>query len=227
MLQLSNINKSYRLGQLEQQALFDVSLDVAEAELVGLCGPSGSGKSTLLNICGLLDQQFDGRVYFSGEQVTGPQQAMRLRRSQLGFVFQRFNLVPVMSAFENVEYPLQLNRIAAPQRKKRVNELLEAVGMLEHAGKRPDRLSGGQQQRIALARAMVLKPRLVIADEPTASLDSQTAHQVVSLMKQLSHQHGTSIVVATHDDRMSSHCDRIIRLEDGRVVSDKEALCVA
>ncbi|WP_026959399.1 ABC transporter ATP-binding protein [Aliagarivorans taiwanensis] len=227
MLQLSNINKSYRLGQLEQQALFDVSLQVVEAELVGLCGPSGSGKSTLLNICGLLDQQFDGQVYFSGEQVTGPQQAMRLRRSQLGFVFQRFNLVPVMSAFENVEYPLQLNRIATPQRKQRVNELLEAVGMLEHAGKRPDRLSGGQQQRIALARAMVLKPRLVIADEPTASLDSQTAHQVVSLMKQLSHQHGTSIVVATHDDRMSSHCDRIIRMEDGRVVSDKEALCVA
>jgi putative ABC transport system ATP-binding protein len=186
--------------------------------MVALCGPSGSGKSTLLNILGLLDMDYQGEISLSGKAYPkDPKQAALLRRTQLGFVFQKFNLVPVMTAWENVAYPLMLNGYSAKEQKMMASELLEQVGLAEFKDHRPDNLSGGQQQRVAIARALVHKPQLVIADEPTASLDSLTAGIVIDLMKNLGHQMGTTFVVATHDSRMALHCDRSIDLVDGRI----------
>ncbi|MEE1673677.1 ABC transporter ATP-binding protein [Agarivorans aestuarii] len=228
MLQFKGLNKFYQTGQVSQQALNDVNEHIRAGEMIALCGPSGSGKSTLLNICGLLDLNYQGELYFDGEKLDrDPQHCMQLRRQQLGFVFQRFNLVPVMSAYENVEYPLMLNQVPSQQRKQRIMDLLDAVGMAEFAQAKPDRLSGGQQQRIAVARALIHQPRLVIADEPTASLDSHTAHQVVELMKSIGKSHNTTFVIATHDNRMSEHCDRQIELLDGQILSREVSACVA
>ncbi|GDY25157.1 ABC transporter ATP-binding protein [Agarivorans sp. Toyoura001] len=228
MLQFKQVSKYYQTGQIQQQALKHISEQIQTGEMIGLCGPSGSGKSTLLNICGLLDLSYQGELYFDGHKLDNdPQHCMILRRQQLGFVFQRFNLVPVMSAFENVEYPLMLNQVAIRERKQRVMQILDAVGMAEFAHSKPDRLSGGQQQRIAVARALVHKPRLVIADEPTASLDSHTAHQVVELMKDIGKSHQTTFVIATHDSRMSEHCSRLIQLQDGQILAKETATCVA
>ncbi|UPW19444.1 ABC transporter ATP-binding protein [Agarivorans sp. TSD2052] len=228
MLQFNGLSKSYQTGQIKQPALTQISEQIHTGEMIGLCGPSGSGKSTLLNICGLLDLNYQGELYFDGKLLDkDPQHCMLLRRQHLGFVFQRFNLVPVMSAYENVEYPLILNTISPTERKRRVMQILEAVGMAEFAQSKPDRLSGGQQQRIAVARALVHQPRLVIADEPTASLDSHTAHQVVELMKAIGRSHNTTFVIATHDSRMSDHCDRLIQLQDGQILAKEKTECVA
>lgn len=225
MLQLLQIQKSYWQGEIEYPALKGINLDVNQGEMVALCGPSGSGKSTLLNICGLLDHQFEGEIHLAGTKVEkDPKQRMLLRRQQLGFVFQRFNLIPVMTVFENIAYPLTLNGVHPTQIKRRVSELLEAVGLAAFAQHRPDRLSGGQQQRVALARALVHEPLLVIADEPTASLDSKTAQQVVGLMRTIGAQQNTTFIIASHDERMTQHCDRIIHLQDGVLQAERD-LC--
>ncbi|AWF80695.1 lipoprotein-releasing system ATP-binding protein LolD [Microbulbifer sp. A4B17] len=227
MLQLTHIEKTYTSGEIQLQALRDVNLHIRAGTMVALCGPSGSGKSTLLNICGLLDQDYSGEVCFSGEVMTrNYRQAKEIRRAHLGFVFQKFNLVPVMTAFENVAYPLLLNGIKEGEVKRRVMAMLDHVGLSQFAKYRPGRLSGGQQQRVAIARALVHHPRLVIADEPTASLDSVTAEQIIELMKGLGREQETAFIVASHDDRMTRHCDRIIDLIDG-VIYQGEALCVA
>lgn len=216
MLQLQQIQKSYWQGDIEYPALKGVDLNIKRGEMVALCGPSGSGKSTLLNICGLLDHQFEGEIRLAGMKVDNdPKQRMLLRRQQLGFVFQKFNLIPVMTVFENVAYPLTLNAVHPTQIKRRVSELLDAVGLSAFAQHRPERLSGGQQQRVALARALVHEPLLVIADEPTASLDSKTAQQVVGLMRSIGAQQNTTFIIASHDERMTQHCDRVIHLQDG------------
>ncbi|GAB2897043.1 ABC transporter ATP-binding protein [Microbulbifer echini] len=227
MLQLTHIEKTYKTGEIEHQALRDVNLAIRPGNMVALCGPSGSGKSTLLNICGLLDQDYSGAVHFAGELMTrNYQQAMKIRRTQMGFIFQKFNLVPVMSAFENVAYPLQLNGVASAEVKQRVIQMLDHVGLVEFARYRPDRLSGGQQQRVAIARALVHRPKLVIADEPTASLDSVTAQQIIELMKHLGSEQKTTFIVASHDDRMTRRCDRVMNLQDG-VILQEEAPCAA
>ncbi|WP_444885533.1 ABC transporter ATP-binding protein [Microbulbifer sp. PSTR4-B] len=227
MLQLTHIEKTYTTGEIKHQALRDVNLAIRPGTMVALCGPSGSGKSTMLNICGLLDQEYSGVVHFADELMTRDyQQAMKIRRTQMGFIFQKFNLVPVMSTFENVAYPLQLNGVDSAEVKQRVMQMLDYVGLAEFARYRPDRLSGGQQQRVAIARALVHKPKLVIADEPTASLDSVTAQQIIELMKHLGREQKTAFIVASHDDRMTQHCDRVINLQDG-VILQEEAPCVA
>lgn len=218
MIQFNQISKQYQMGQQQVAALNQVSGEIKQGEMVALCGPSGSGKSTLLNILGLLDMDYQGEISLSGKAYPkDPKQAALLRRTQLGFVFQKFNLVPVMTAWENVAYPLMLNGYSAKEQKTMASELLEQVGLAEFKDHRPDNLSGGQQQRVAIARALVHKPQLVIADEPTASLDSRTAGIVIDLMKNLGHQMGTTFVVATHDPRMALHCDRSIDLVDGRI----------
>jgi putative ABC transport system ATP-binding protein len=218
MIQFNQISKQYQMGQQQVAALNQVSGEIKQGEMVALCGPSGSGKSTLLNILGLLDMDYQGEISLSGKAYPkDPKQAALLRRTQLGFVFQKFNLVPVMTAWENVAYPLMLNGYSAKEQKMMASELLEQVGLAEFKDHRPDNLSGGQQQRVAIARALVHKPQLVIADEPTASLDSLTAGIVIDLMKNLGHQMGTTFVVATHDSRMALHCDRSIDLVDGRI----------
>ncbi|EGQ7980681.1 ABC transporter ATP-binding protein [Vibrio vulnificus] len=218
MIQFSNLQRHYQLGLLEVPALQSVSGAIEQGEMVALCGPSGSGKSTLLNILGLLDMQYTGQVTLHGDDYPrSVNQAATLRREKLGFIFQKFNLVPVMTALENVAYPLYLNGVDKTKQRQLAAEMLERVGLGESLHALPDQLSGGQQQRVAIARALVHRPTLVIADEPTASLDSVTANLVIDIMKQLGHERATTFVVATHDGRMASRCDRTIELLDGRL----------
>jgi putative ABC transport system ATP-binding protein len=192
---------------------------VRPGELLALTGPSGSGKSTILNLCGLIDTPDSGDIVLGGKQVNGLNEVQRtlLRRDALGYVFQNFNLVPVMTVAENVDYPLFIAGVPLLERRQRVAAQLQAVGLLEHGQHRPDALSGGQRQRVAIARALVKRPRLVIADEPTASLDSHTADQVLELMRELGHAEGAAFVIATHDSRLTNRCDRVVALLDGRL----------
>ena len=200
--------------------LREIALTLAPGEIVLLTGPSGSGKSTILNLCGLIDTPDSGEIILDGRSITGLSEEQRtlLRRDGLGFVFQSFNLVPVMTVAENVDYPLFIAGVDAAERRERVAAQLAAVGLLDHAKHRPDALSGGQRQRVAIARALVKRPRLVIADEPTASLDSHTADQVLDLMRERCHAEGAAFVIATHDSRLTNRCDRVVALLDGRLV---------
>lgn len=218
VVELRGVHKTYRLGQHVVRALQGVDLVVRRGEVVALIGPSGSGKSTLLNLCGLIDTPDSGEVLLGGVSVGGLDEKRRtlLRRDALGFVFQSFNLVPVMTVAENVDYPLFIAGVPVAERRDRVAAMLLAVGLEAHAKHRPDALSGGQRQRVAIARALVKRPRLVIADEPTASLDSHTADQVLALMRERCHAEGAAFVIATHDARLTPRCDRIVSLLDGR-----------
>jgi putative ABC transport system ATP-binding protein len=216
---LHGVHKTYRLGQHVIPALQGVDLTVQRGELLALTGPSGSGKSTILNLCGLIDTPDSGEIALGGQNIGGLDEVQRtlLRRDALGFVFQSFNLVPVMTVAENVDYPLFLAGVPAAERRERVSAQLQAVGLQDHAHHRPDALSGGQRQRVAIARALIKRPRLVIADEPTASLDSRTADQVLDLMRERGHAEGAAFVIATHDSRLTSRCDRVLSLLDGRI----------
>lgn len=219
VIELRGVHKTYRLGQHVIPALRGVDLSVERGELLALTGPSGSGKSTILNLAGLIDTPDQGEIVFGERSVTGLGEIERtlLRRDALGFVFQSFNLVPVMTVEENVDYPLFIAGVPLSERRERVAAQLEAVGLIEHAKHRPDALSGGQRQRVAIARALVKRPRLVIADEPTASLDSHTADQVLALMRERCHAEGAAFVIATHDSRLTQRCDRVLALLDGRL----------
>ena len=218
-IELRGVTKGYRMGKHVVQALRGVDLTVRGGELMALTGPSGSGKSTILNLCGLIDRADEGEVLLSGERVAGmtDEALTLLRRDRLGFIFQSFNLVPVMTVEENVDYPLMLARVGSAERRERVAQQLEAVGLSEHAKHRPDELSGGQRQRVAIARALIKRPAVVIADEPTASLDSKTADQVLDLMRSQCREHGAAFIIATHDDRLKLRCDRVVCMLDGRV----------
>lgn len=219
VVRLHGVRKTYRLGAHVIPALQGVDLVVQRGELLALTGPSGSGKSTLLNLCGLIDTPDAGEIMLGGTAVQGLDEQARtlLRRDALGFVFQSFNLVPVMTVAENVDYPLFLAGVPAAERRERVAQQLAAVGLQAHAHHRPDALSGGQRQRVAIARALVKRPRLVIADEPTASLDSHTADQVLDLMRARGQAEGAAFVIATHDSRLTRRCDRVVALLDGRI----------
>ena len=219
VLALDGVRKTYRLGTHVVPALQGVDLQLQAGEMLALTGPSGSGKSTILNLAGLIDSADAGQISLRGQDVTqlDTTSATLLRRDAIGFVFQSFNLVPVMTVAENVDYPLFLAGVPATERRERVAAMLEAVGLHAHAQHRPDALSGGQRQRVAIARALVKRPALVIADEPTASLDSHTADQVLDLMREQGHGHGAAFLVATHDARLLGRCDRAIQLLDGRI----------
>jgi putative ABC transport system ATP-binding protein len=219
VVELRAVHKTYRLGQHVIPALQGVDLTVRRGEMLAVTGPSGSGKSTILNLCGLIDTADSGAILLDGSNVVraGEMQRTLLRRDALGFVFQNFNLVPVMTVAENVDFPLFIAGVPAAERRERVATQLRAVGLQDHAGHRPDALSGGQRQRAAIARALVKRPRLVIADEPTASLDSHTADQVLELMRDRCLAEGAAFVIATHDPRLSQRCDRVLALLDGRL----------
>ncbi|MCE3261429.1 MAG: transporter ATP-binding protein [Pseudoduganella sp.] len=225
LLSLRGVSKSYALGGNVIRALASVDLALVRAEIAAITGPSGSGKSTLLNLCGLLDTADGGELLFDGEPLPAGDEPRRtaLRRQAIGFVFQGFNLVPVMTAHDNVDYPLYLLGVPAAERRQRVQEALARVGLQGLGGHKPDQLSGGQRQRVAIARAIVKRPRLVIADEPTANLDAQTASQIVGLMRALAHNDGTTFLVATHDERMLPHCDRSLALDDGILQGGRHA----
>lgn len=217
LLTLRGIRKSYRLGQVVVQALRTIDLEVDEGEFVALMGPSKSGKTTLLHLCGLIDTPDAGDYDLDGQDVgrLTAQDLALLRRQKVGFIFQGFNLVPVLTAFENVEVPLLLAGMPRRQRGERILTALAAVGLEDLTRRRPDELSGGQRQRVAIARALVTHPRLVLADEPTANLDGTTATQVIDVMRELGHARRTTFLIATHDSRMASHCDRVVTLKDG------------
>jgi putative ABC transport system ATP-binding protein len=213
-----DVSKTYRLGKVIVTALDGVSLTVKAGEFLAVAGPSGSGKTTLLNLIGCLDTPTSGEVMIDGEAIGGLSAGRRadLRARKLGFVFQTFNLIPVLTAWENVEYPLLLQRRRGDV-AGRVRAALEHVGLADRARHRPPELSGGQQQRVAIARALVTEPALVLADEPTANLDSRTGHEIVELMRRLNRERGTTFVFSTHDPRIVNAADRVLEISDGRL----------
>jgi putative ABC transport system ATP-binding protein len=217
---ISDVSKSYRFGTATVRALRDVSLKIYAGEFLAAAGPSGSGKSTLLNLVGCLDRPDAGFVRLGDIEVSHlPARALSpIRRDRLGFIFQTFNLVPVLTAFENVEYPLLVKGVAARERGTRVRELLERVGLADKAARRPHELSGGERQRVAVARALVNRPALVLADEPTANLDSASGASVLDLMNDLRTQYGAAFLFASHDSRLLGRMDRVIALRDGELV---------
>jgi putative ABC transport system ATP-binding protein len=219
VVELRNVYKSYRLGSHLVRALQGVDLSVQRGELLALTGPSGSGKSTILNLCGMIDTADSGEVCLGGVSIADLNETERTlqRRDSIGFIFQSFNLVPVMTVAENVDYPLFLTGVPLDERRERVAAQLKAVGLHEHAHHLPDALSGGQRQRVAIARALIKRPSLVIADEPTASLDSHTADQVLDLMRERGHAEGAAFVIASHDERLTRRSDRILSLLDGKL----------
>ena len=222
IIQLENVIKTYQIGEVVTHAVNGVDLTIEPGEFTAIVGPSGSGKTTMLQLMGCLDKPDSGRILLNGEDVTraGAGHRADLRREEIGFIFQFFALVPVLSAYENVELPLLLNGTAAKARKQRVLELLDAVGLADRAKHRPDQLSGGQQQRVAIARALATNPLLILADEPTANLDTENGQQAMDIMQQLNEQTGTAFIFATHDPRVMSYARRVVRMVDGKIVED-------
>jgi len=222
LLDAKNLTRTYRVGPTLVPAVRDVSLAIAPSEFVALQGPSGSGRTTLLNLLGLLDRPDSGSLAVDGREAAGLSENDRadLRRDRFGFVFQTFNLIPVLSAAENIEYPMVLAGVPAEDRRARAGELLAAVGLAEKTGVRPDLLSGGQRQRVAIARALANGPAVVFADEPTASLDSHTADEILDLMRGLCDSRGVAFLFATHDPRVVARARRVVSLHDGRIESD-------
>jgi putative ABC transport system ATP-binding protein len=220
------VKKTYRVGDIEVPAVRGVSLDVEPGSFLSIAGPSGSGKTTILNLLGALDTPTSGTIQI-GEQTTEGLSSKALadfRNTHLGFVFQTFNLIPVLTIRENVEFPLQLQGITdAHDRRQRVEEILEEVGLGGMIDRRPNELSGGQQQRVAVARALVKNPTLILADEPTANLDSTTAGEVMALMQSINENRGSSFVFSTHDPLVMDHATRLIRLRDGLIESDERS----
>jgi putative ABC transport system ATP-binding protein len=221
-VELNDVKKTYRTGPIEVPALRGVNLQVAFGEFLAIAGPSGCGKTTLLNIIGGLDRADTGEVLVDGKnlQLLSSGELARLRLERLGFVFQAYNLLPVLTALENAEFTLLLQGMPAKQRKARVQRLFAEIGLAGLENRRPGELSGGQQQRVAVARAMVSEPALILADEPTANLDSVTATALLEVMEQLNRAHGTTFVYATHDPQVMERAHRLIRLRDGQIVSD-------
>lgn len=217
-----NATRDFKIGEVETHALRGVNLSIENGEFTALVGPSGSGKTTLLQLIGLLDQPTSGQVYINGKDATRLNRNQRadLRKGTIGFIFQFFALIPTLTAYENVEMPLLLNGTKPAERKARVNEMLEAVGLTDRAHHRPDQLSGGQQQRVAVARALSIRPTVVLADEPTANLDTENGKQVMDIMAKLNKDTGTTFVFATHDPRVIKYASRVVTLRDGLIVEN-------
>jgi putative ABC transport system ATP-binding protein len=216
------LNKVFAQGELAVHALSAIDLDIASGGFVCLSGPSGSGKTTLLNMIGGLDRPSSGEITVAGQRIDrlGRADLAELRLQHIGFVFQAYNLIPVLSARENVEFVMQLQGVPASERRERAMAILADVGLQGMEDRRPGALSGGQQQRVAVARAIVSKPALILADEPTANLDSATAEKLMQLMRELNAQRGTTFVIATHDKLMMSYAKRLLKLHDGRIMDD-------
>ena len=223
MIELRAIGKTYRLGDSEFAALQDITLDIARNEYVALTGTSGSGKSTMMNILGCLDTPTQGRYTLDGESVEGLDEGRLadVRNRKIGFIFQNFYLMPRISALDNVAQPLIYRGLSPARRRERAADALARVGLADRMGHRPNELSGGQRQRVAVARALVGKPELLLADEPTGNLDSRTAREIMDLFGQL-HDDGQTLVIVTHDPGIAACCKRQIRLHDGRIAEDRQ-----
>lgn len=223
MIHIDKLFKHYCEGEVLTPVIEGLNLQIGEGEFVAIVGPSGSGKSTLLNLIGCLDKPDKGTITIDGTVVSAlkNKEALRFRAQHLGFIFQDFNLIESFTVFENVEFPLSVVLNQTDTRAK-VKEVLEAIGMLEHIDKYPDQLSGGQKQRVAVARALVVNPRIILADEPTANLDSVSAKKVIDLMKQMQERFNTTFIFSTHDAKIMTEARRIVTLQDGRIIEDKE-----
>ena len=219
LIALDGVNKTYRLGRVRVSALDGVALTIARGDFVAIAGPSGSGKTTLLNLIGCIDKPDAGRIVIDDVDVTRTplHRLSPLRLNTLGFIFQTFNLIPVLSAYENVEYPLLLQNVARRERDARVRRWLGEVGLSEQLKQRPDQLSGGQRQRVAIARAMVTEPKLVLADEPTANLDSDTGARILDLLAGINARTGCTFVFSTHDASLIARAQTVVRIKDGRI----------
>jgi putative ABC transport system ATP-binding protein len=224
VIRIENLIKRFPVGKNFFTALNGVSLSFAKGEFAGLVGPSGSGKTTLLNIIGSLDSPTEGLVEVLGLSIAelSHKQSALLRNRNIGFIFQTFNLLPVYNVYENVEFALLLQKLSAAERKRAVMDALEWVGLSDKAKTRPATLSGGECQRVAIARSIVKRPAIVLADEPTANLDSKNSHNILQTMKNLNRELKTTFIFATHDEKVMKYLDRIISLEDGRVVKDEK-----
>ena len=216
---VENVTRIYKIGNIETQALRGVSLTIENGEFTALVGPSGSGKTTLLQLIGCLDQPTTGKVFINGKDATKLNRNQRadMRRGTIGFIFQFFALIPTLSAYENIEMPLLLNGHSASERRSRITELLAAVDLSDRAHHRPDQLSGGEQQRVAIARALAPKPTLILADEPTANLDTANGKQVMEIMTRLNRETGVTFIFATHDPRVIHYARRVVTLRDGLI----------
>ena len=222
VVQTQKINKTYHFGDVEVTALHEVCLEIEEREFIAVSGPSGSGKSTLCNLIGLLDTPTSGEVLIQETPANGLSDAERsdLRNSSIGFVFQNFNLIPVLTALENVMLPLQVTGVSKTEAQERAGALLNEVDLGDRMGHRPVKMSGGQQQRVAIARALVTDPLLVLADEPTANLDTKNANLIIDLMRRINRERGAAFLFSTHDDRLLDRVDRRVHLQDGVVIED-------
>lgn len=222
MIKLTNLSRVFRTQDVETTALSNINLTVNEGDFLAIMGPSGCGKSTLLSILGMLDSPTTGNFDFAGTDIAGysEKQLAELRKESIGFVFQSFNLIDELTVFENVELPLQYQKISKSERKQRVETILKRVG-IDHRGEHlPQQLSGGQQQRVAVARALVINPKLILADEPTGNLDSKNGDEVMAMLRELNRE-GTTVIMVTHSDKEGNYADRLVRLLDGQVMLDK------
>ncbi|MFT7824481.1 MAG: ABC transporter ATP-binding protein [Sulfurimonas sp.] len=227
MIQTKHVSKVYRMGEVELEVIKDLSLSVGHGEFVAIIGPSGSGKSTVLNLLGGLDKPSSGEVIIDGTNISGlnTAQLADFRGEHIGFIFQNFNLIPVLSVYENIEYPLiMIQHLSEKERRERTMALLAEVDMLDQKDKYPDQISGGQKQRVAIARALVTKPKIVFADEPTANLDSKTAHRIIELMHKIKQDYNTTFIFATHDEKIVSSAERLITLVDGQITEDERVM---
>jgi len=223
LLRARNLHKVYRGDGVETPALRGLDLDVEAGEFTAIAGPSGSGKTTLLNLLGGLDRPTQGEVWLGDTRLDtlSRDRLAKVRLREIGFVFQSYNLLPVLSALENAAFVLELRGVPRRERERRALEALESLGIAELAGRRPNELSGGQQQRVAVARALAGRPRVILADEPTANLDTATGLALIELMRRLNREQGVTFVFSTHDPRLLERVDRIVRLEDGRIAADE------
>ena len=226
IIQIDQLTKRFPVGTGQFTALKDINLEFRRGEFTGFVGPSGSGKTTLLNIIGSLDTPTEGEVTVLGQSIAHltHKQSAQLRNKHLGFIFQTYNLFPVYTVYENVEFALLLQHMPAAERRKAVLDALEWVGLTDKIDSKPAQLSGGEGQRVAIARAMVKRPAILLADEPTANLDSKNSHHILQTMKQLNEELGTTFLFATHDEKVMAYLTRTISLEDGRVVKDEETV---
>lgn len=223
IIEVKKVNKIYKTSEVEVHAVQNVDLNIEQGEFTAIVGPSGSGKTTLLNMIGGLDEVTDGNIFIDGVDITEfkDSQMIDFRMKNIGFVFQAYNLIPVLTALENVEFIMSLQGVGKKERQDRSIKLLEAVGLGERVNSRPSRLSGGQQQRVAVARALASKPKFVLADEPTANLDSVSTTTLLEIMKELNQKEGTTFIFSTHDSRVIEKAKRVVTLEDGKIISDE------
>ena len=223
VVKLENVKKIYMLGQTQVDALKGISFEIEKGEFLSIAGPSGSGKSTILNLVGCIDVPTEGKVLIDETEVEhlSDKELTRYRRQKIGFIFQSFNLIPVLDVYENIEFPLLLKRdLTLRQRREIVMHFIDEVGLADRMKNKPNELSGGQRQRVAVARALVTRPLIILADEPTANLDTETGHRILTLMQEINEHEKTTFIFSTHDEHILEHARRVIRLRDGSIIGE-------